>query len=91
MSNSIKKNEFLIIGYGSMGRRHLKNLIELFGDEIEIDVLRQKDRRRDEASKAFFLLSENELRLHYDAIFICNPTFMHQPATQRDSHHLHAA
>ena len=34
---------FLIIGYGSMGRRHAKNIRQIFHDSVFIDILRREE------------------------------------------------
>lgn len=81
----MKKSKYiyniLTIGYGSMGRRHIRNLMALFGDKVVIDILRRKEIKAIESSdtdtRMRFLFSDIELRDHYDAVFITNPTSLH--------------
>lgn len=55
----------LIIGFGSMGRRHLENFKSIYGDDIGIDILHHNDN------------FDDILRDYYDAVFVTNPTFLH--------------
>ena len=75
------------IGVGSIAKRHIRNLKELYGDEIEIDVLR--------SGKGGSMGSELETIIQntyydferlpedYDVIFITNPTRLHYQTLQR--------
>ena len=75
------------IGVGSIAKRHIRNLKELYGDEMEIDVLR--------SGKGGSMGSELEkiiqntyhdfesLPEDYDIIFITNPTRLHYQTLQR--------
>ena len=71
-----------IVGLGSIGRRHLRNLACLFqsrGIEFAIDALRHEERdlppERELLHKIYYNI--NQLPDDYDAAFICNPTSMH--------------
>lgn len=74
-----KNYRILVIGYGSMGRRHTKNLIELFDGNIDIDVLRRKESMDDlkKESHIRFIYSDSEVADRYDVVFITNPTSLH--------------
>ena len=74
----------LIVGTGSIGRRHFRNLHEL--GVRELAVVRSR-RRMDEPRREFF--ATYRPRVFYDlasalaekpdAVFICNPTSLHAP------------
>lgn len=69
------------IGLGSIASRHIKNLKDIFGKEIVIDVLRSGN------GKALDEILQNmigqvyyeyaELPMDYDIIFVTNPTRLH--------------
>lgn len=71
------------VGSGSIGRRHILNLRRICleeNDPLVIHVLRSSARELDRElqtviDRQFF--SIEELESSYDAIYICNPTFMH--------------
>lgn len=72
------------IGVGSIAKRHIKNLMEIFSEkseELQIDCVRRKDGKPlPEDVKAYinrvFLLGE-KLPIKYDIIFVTNPTSRH--------------
>lgn len=73
----------LFVGIGSIGTRHLKNLVAICeeqGRELEIDALRSSDRPLPEEVEAH-LRHQYSSRLQvtgkYDVIFITNPTQLH--------------
>lgn len=77
------KLRICMIGLGSIGKRHLKNLIKVLNGrefEYEIDALRSSrkalpDEINDIIRNSYF--SEKELPNDYDVIFITNPTSCH--------------
>ncbi len=76
----------LIVGYGSMGRRHAKNLTELLPNLLNLDILRHTSDNADAKSKDSeynFLYLEADLKNSYDAIFITNPTSLHYETLKR--------
>lgn len=72
-----------MIGIGSIGSRHLKNISDVLserGEQFQIDALRSSCRPISEelsarVSNTYFDLAE--LPSDYDAVFITNPTAMH--------------
>lgn len=68
---------FLIIGGGSIGKRHISNLQALGYSEI-ICLKRTKDTNFEGDLKVKVITSINELgSLKIDAVFVCTPTSMH--------------
>ena len=67
----------LLIGPGSIGRRHLKNLISLGHDDIA--VISRKSNIHDEFPQCTFYHDLNEALKSekFDASFICTPTSVH--------------
>ncbi len=80
----------LIIGYGSMGRRHSSNLLDILGNSVHIDVLRRKSSgagsESDSDRRIRFLFSDDELEEAYDAVFITNPTSLHYETINKYLH-----
>lgn len=81
------------VGTGSIGKRHILNLTDLCNRrqiQLTIHVLRSQ-RKKLEAEieiaieKQFFALEDIEKK--YDAIFICNPTFMHYSTIKEMRNH----
>jgi predicted dehydrogenase len=71
---------FLVIGCGSIGQRHIKNLCAL-GHKVtgcEVDSLRVRHVRKIYNIEIFNRL-ERALINRYDAAFICTPTSLHVP------------
>lgn len=67
----------LIIGGGSIGKRHLKNLLSL-GEKELFCLKRSYDRKFEEDYHCVVLSSDEEARqLKPDAIYVCNPTSLH--------------
>lgn len=81
---------FLIVGYGSMGKRHIKNLKDILSDSVMIDILRREESKpvdfKDVDSELRFLFSGRQLRDYYDAIFITNPTSLHYETLKKYRH-----
>lgn len=80
--------KFLVVGTGSIGRRHYKNLLAL--GHRDISVVRSR-RRMDAPQREFF--SKYQPRTFYDfgaalkerpdAVLVCNPTSLHVPTALR--------
>ncbi len=69
--------KILFVGLGSIARRHISNLKEMFGTKADITVLRHGKGRESESLPVHTCYSESELDSWYDAVFITNPTSMH--------------
>lgn len=69
------------IGLGSIAKRHITNLKDIFGTEIFIDVLRSGCGKKVDEKVAsmirYFYSAFDELPNDYDAIFITNPSSKH--------------
>lgn len=71
--------EFLIVGYGSMGQRHARNLRKICaknGLSCSIDLLRTRSTDAPEGIRGVYT-SKDQFPGTYDAIFITNPTAAH--------------
>jgi predicted dehydrogenase len=74
---------FCVVGTGSMGARHIKNLAEIFDqkcEQVEIDVLRSSMGPLNSILSGQIhkeLYSVEEMQGTYDAIIIANPTSEH--------------
>lgn len=71
--------EFLIVGYGSMGQRHARNLRKICaknGLSCSIDLLRTRSTDAPEGIRGVYT-SKDQFPGTYDAIFIANPTATH--------------
>jgi len=86
--------KILFCGLGGIGQRHLRNLRQLLGDELEVHAFRVRGQRIklldnltvDEGAD---LEEEYQIRAHHDlaqalaerpaAAFICNPNSLHVP------------
>ncbi|MCC6148383.1 MAG: Gfo/Idh/MocA family oxidoreductase [Anaerolineaceae bacterium] len=83
--------KFLIAGYGSIGRRHMRNLLALGQDEIILYHSRQSTLPEDEL-KGFSVETDLDKALSHqpDAVVIANPTALHLdvaiPAAQIGCH-----
>ena len=77
----IKKIKILIVGAGSIGKRHIRNLkkIGILSSNL-LAVDKRKDRldevKKLDVKKCFFSL-KSALRESFDAAVICSPTSMH--------------
>jgi predicted dehydrogenase len=70
--------KFLIAGYGSIGRRHFRNLLNIGEDDILFYSTRNSTIEKDEISD--FIIEtdlENALAHQPDAVIISNPTSLH--------------
>lgn len=70
------------IGLGSIGKRHLKNLIKVCGEyglKLEVHALRKtiKPLEEDISDLIDYEIAEEELSCDYDIAFITNPTNLH--------------
>ena len=88
-----KKLNILIIGFGSIGQRHYRNLNQIFKKNINFFLLRKKYKvplldannnikkyQKNSIPLSNILKSLNEIKLKklkIDAAFICNPSSMH--------------
>lgn len=71
--------EFLIVGYGSMGQRHARNLRKICAKNelsCSIDLLRTRSTDAPEGIRGVYT-SKDQFPGTYDAIFITNPTATH--------------
>ncbi len=75
------------IGLGSIATRHIKNLKDIFGEEIEIDVLRSGNGRPlDEPMQCMVeqvYYDYDSLPKDYDVMFVTNPTRLHYETLQK--------
>lgn len=86
--------KILFCGLGGIGQRHLRNLRQLLGDELEVHAYRVRGQRiklRDNLSvdEGADLERDYRVRVHHDlaealaqrpaAAFICNPNSLHVP------------
>lgn len=75
------------IGVGSIAKRHIRNLKDLRGDNVDITVVRRENSveleepLKDMISRTLF--TNDKLDRHYDAIFITNPTAFHYKTLQQ--------
>lgn len=87
--------KILMIGLGSIGQRHLRNILTLLGEEAEISAYRVRrqqavitenltvEKRAELDKKYKYVLHDSldaALAASPEAVFICNPTSMHLPA-----------
>lgn len=79
------------IGLGSIAARHIKNLKDIFGDEIGIDVVRSGNGRPlDEPMQSMIeqvYYDYDSLPKDYDVMFVTNPTRLHYETVQRVQEH----
>lgn len=68
---------FLIVGFGSIGKRHFSNLKGIEG--VEVDVLTRRQNQDIPETKVYYSLEE-ALHQDFDAVFITNETSLHIPA-----------
>ena len=75
------------IGLGSIAARHIKNLKDIFGEEIEIEVLRSGNGRPlDESMQSMIeqvYYDYDSLPKDYDVMFVTNPTRLHYETLQK--------
>ncbi|HRH59539.1 MAG TPA: Gfo/Idh/MocA family oxidoreductase [Chitinophagaceae bacterium] len=65
----------LLIGLGSIGKRHLKNLLHLNYENISVVTTKQLNDEFNNCKR--FQSLEDALQNNYDAAFICTPTSLH--------------
>lgn len=79
------------IGLGSIASRHIKNLVELYRNQIIIDALRSgKGNNADLDIEKFInctYYNYDELPRDYDVIFITNPTNLHFETLKKANEH----
>jgi predicted dehydrogenase len=83
--------KFLIAGYGSIGRRHLRNLLALGEEDIVLLRSKKSTLPEDEISGIPQVMDiQSALDLHPDAVIVANPTALHLdvaiPAAQAGCH-----
>ena len=71
--------KILICGVGSIGERHLNNLLKLGYDDIILYRKRDMELRTIKNTFQVFKTLESALREKPDICFICNPTHLHIP------------
>lgn len=75
-----------ILGGGSIGKRHLRNLLEL--GEKNISIIEVNQERAEEVRKEFSVTSFSSLeeafeKQKFDIVFICSPTIYHLEQTKK--------
>ena len=75
---------FLIIGSGSIGKRHARNLISLGIPKRDLYAIDTRKDRRNEiesvgVSKCYSSLDEALQKENFDAAIMCSPTSLHIP------------
>lgn len=79
------------VGLGSIAARHIKNLKDIFKEEVEIDVLRSGNGRKlDEDLQSMIehiYFDYTKLPSDYDVMFITNPTILHYTTLQKVQNH----
>ena len=86
--------KFLFIGYGSIAKRHISNLImlesELFSGGLQIELVTSKTFQEIELVHQSFVkmcfVNLDEVESWYDAIFITNITSLHFETLKRSQH-----
>lgn len=71
--------KILFAGYGSIARRHISNLRDIFKDrdeDLEIDLLRHVSLDKPDGIRRVFT-SANSVEGKYDAVFVTTPTSKH--------------
>lgn len=85
------KRKVCFIGLGSIATRHIRNLKYVFGDGIEIDVLRSgNEKLLDESLQRMIghvYYGYDILPIDYDVIFITNPTRLHYDTLLKVQNH----
>lgn len=85
------KQRVCFIGLGSIATRHIKNLKDIFGEGIQIDVFRSGNGRPlDDAMKSMIgqvYYDYDSLPMNYDVMFITNPTRLHYETLQNVQEH----
>jgi predicted dehydrogenase len=85
MSKTLK---FLVVGYGSIGRRHVRNLESL---KVGIILFRTKKEKNVEKRYKVYYDFDEALGENPDAVLITNPTALHIPTAlvvAKSGHHL---
>lgn len=79
------------VGVGSIAVRHIRNLYDIYGDQIEIDVVRSGNgsilNRNTEEIISHIYEDKREIPYGYDVIFITNPTKLHYDTLERMHSH----
>lgn len=87
-----KKYKIAMVGLGSIGKRHLKNIDKVLnarGIIYSVDLIRRKDSlETEEAYKELIsnvYIDYKDVPTDYDVIFITNPTYLHYDTIKRYS------
>jgi len=79
------------VGLGSIAARHMKNLKDIFGENIEIDVLRSGNGKALDDSLQSMIgqvhYEYDNLPTDYDVMFITNPTRLHYETLLKVQNH----
>ena len=67
-----------IIGFGSIGKRHSKNLLELGANVSILRSTNKKTEKDSQESSSFYFDEDDFFSNNLDGIVICNPTFLHK-------------
>ncbi|MDR1982626.1 MAG: Gfo/Idh/MocA family oxidoreductase [Holosporaceae bacterium] len=70
--------KILFVGLGSIGQRHLKNIVEILrtrGIDFQIDTLRMQNVGCENITNVY--VNKNKLPDDYDVVFVTNPTSFH--------------
>ena len=72
----IKLSKVLIVGFGSIGQRHFKNIKKLYPN-IEIGILRSSNNKKNITHENVFFDLKSAIDFNPDIAFICNPATFH--------------
>ena len=85
----IKLSKVLIVGFGSIGKRHFKNIKKLYPN-IEIGILRSSNNKKNIMHENVFFDLESAIDFNPDIAFICNPATFHiDTAIKLDNEKIH--
>lgn len=93
MGVEMEKIKVLFVGLGGIGQRHLRNIVLLLGNNLEIYALRKKNRQivldddlkiveKETLNEKYNIVCVSTVEEAYDKgvniVFICNPTSLHK-------------
>jgi predicted dehydrogenase len=83
--------KFLVIGCGSIGKRHIRNLKSLgYNDIIAYDVKKERLKEVEEYNVTTFDILDDAFNQKIDAVLVCTPSSLHlQPALLAVEHGSH--